>query len=388
MQYRRFGRLDWQVSALGFGAMRLPASDGRAFSANVIEDEAIRMIRRAIDAGVNYVDTAYGYHDGRSEVVTGKALADGYREKVSLATKSPVWLVKEPGDFDKYLDEQLTRLGTDHIDCYLFHGLGRKRWEETVLKLDLLRRAEAALQDGRIRQVGFSFHGKAEEFPVIVDGYDRWTFCQIQYNYLDIENQAGVKGLRYAASKGLAVIVMEPLLGGKLARPPESVQPLFDRAPVRRSPAEWALQWLWNQPEVALVLSGMSTMAQVEENLAFAARSGVNTMTGEEQQFIAQVREHYQGLTPIPCTQCGYCLPCPQGVYIPGNLDLYNDAVVHHDFPASREVYQRFIGEPARAARCTQCRECEPKCPQNIAISEWLAKIAAAWEPGPGDSPA
>lgn len=375
MRFRKFGPDDWQVSALGFGAMRLPSHDNRPFSGDVDERESIRMIRHAIDEGVNYVDTAYPYHDGRSEVVVGKALEDGYRHKVRLATKSPVWAIKETADFDKYLNEQLTRLHTDHIDYYLFHGLGKSRWGSFIAKLNLLKPAEAAQRDGRIGAIGFSFHGPQEEFPPIVDGFDHWAMCQIQYNYMDIENQAGVKGLKYAAAKGIPIVVMEPLMGGRLARPPASIKAIFDRFDSDHSPADWALHWVWNQPEVALLLSGMSSMEQLKQNLKAADQSGIGTLSAEELALLDEVREAYKDLVPIPCTKCGYCCPCPQGVDIPGCLGLYNDGFIYGDAGASRFMYSRFIPESAHANACTQCRECEEKCPQKIIISEWLAKV-------------
>jgi predicted aldo/keto reductase-like oxidoreductase len=377
MRFRKFGKLDWPPSALGFGCMRLPTRDGKPFSGEVIEDESIRIIRLGIDRGVNYVDSAYGYHNGNSELVLGKALLDGYRQKVMLATKSPVWAIKQAEDFDRCLGEQLKKLQTDHIDFYLFHGLGAKRWHDVVLKFDLLRRAEAAKQDGRIGHIGFSFHDQYDAFQEIVDGYDQWEFCQIQYNYLDIENQAGTKGLQYAASKGLAVVVMEPLMGGKLARPPAQVQQIFDNFEPKRTPADWALQWVWNQPEVSLLLSGMSSARQVEENLASAERSAVNSLDAEALRLFQDVRQAYKDLTPIPCTQCGYCMPCPSGVDIPTNLEAYNNAMVHNDLHSARFFYQRFVAEGARASACTQCQECDPKCTQGIIISEWMPKVDA-----------
>ena len=223
MQYRNFGKLDWKASALGFGCMRLPTSDGERLSPNILEDEAVRMIRYAVDRGVNYLDTAYPYHGGQSEIVVGKALLGGYREKVKLATKLPVWMVEGPADFDRLLGEQLKKLQSGYIDFYLLHALGRSRWRDIVLKHDLLGRAKAALDDGRIRHLGFSFHDDYEGFEEIVNGSDLWSFCQIQYNYMDTENQAGTRGLKLAASKGLAVVVMEPLMGGRLASPPKDV---------------------------------------------------------------------------------------------------------------------------------------------------------------------
>jgi predicted aldo/keto reductase-like oxidoreductase len=239
MQYRKFGKLDWNVSALGFGCMRLPVHNGDI--GNIQEAEAIRMIRTAIDAGVNYVDTAYPYHNGMSEVVTGKALQDGYRDRVKLATKSPVWAIQSSADFDKFLNEQLGKLRTDRIDFYLLHALNNERWHQIIRKHDILKQAEAAIQDGRIGHLGFSFHDHYRTFPEIVDGYDHWTFCQIQYNYMDIDQQAGMKGLQYAAAKGLAVVVMEPLLGGKLANPPQPIQAVFDSLTVKRSAVGFAM---------------------------------------------------------------------------------------------------------------------------------------------------
>jgi predicted aldo/keto reductase-like oxidoreductase len=250
MQYRNFGKLDWKASALGFGCMRFPTADGDRLSPNIDEAEALRMVHHAIDNGVNYLDTAYPYHGGQSEIVVGKALQGGYREKVKLATKLPVWLVESPADFDRLLNEQLAKLQTDHIDFYLLHALSGPRWRDIVLKHGLLERAEAALADGRIRHLGFSFHDEYEAFEEIVNGTDLWSFCQIQYNYMDTESQAGVRGLKLAASKGLAVVVMEPLMGGRLADPPKDILEAMNHFPTRRSPVEWALQWLWDQPEV------------------------------------------------------------------------------------------------------------------------------------------
>ena len=370
MQYRQFGKLDWKVSALGFGCMRLPTQGDE--SKNIDEPEATRMLRHAIDQGLNYVDTAYPYHGGNSELFVGRALQDGYREKVKLATKLPCWLVKASEDFDRYLDEQLEKLQTDHIDFYLLHALNKDSWQK-MRDLEVLKQAEGALADGRIRYLGFSFHDEYEVFQEIVDAYD-WTFCQIQYNYMDIENQAGTKGLRHAAAKGLAVVIMEPLLGGKLVNPPDPIQALWDSAPTKRAPADWALQWLWNQPEVALVLSGMSTMQHVEENLASADVSGIGTLASDELAMFDQVRKKYDELCPIPCTKCGYCMPCPNGVDIPRNFGVYNEGVMYEKPDKAREGY-KWIDEEKRASACIQCRECEEKCPQSILISEWMPVV-------------
>jgi len=384
MKYRKFGRLDWNVSALGFGAMRLPTKDGRGYSDQVEEAESIAMIRRGIDAGINYVDTAYPYHGGQSEVVLGKALKDGYRRKVKLATKSPVWMIQKPEDFDIYLREQITRLQAEHVDFYLLHSLTTARWAE-VLKHDVLARAEAAVKDGRIGHIGFSFHDNHETFRKIVDAYAGWTLCQIQYNYMDIDNQAGTKGLRYAAEKGLAVVVMEPLFGGRLANPPAAVAEVLAGDPARRTAADIALQWVWNHAEVATVLSGMSRMAQVEENLRSAERARAGSLGPADLALVDRLREAYRQRAAVPCTKCDYCLPCPNGVSIPRNFELYNDAVIHEDPTLPRFTYGRFLTETERAGHCSACKECEEKCPQAIPISEWMPKVhdLLGAKPGP-----
>ena len=377
MQYRSFGRLDWKVSALGFGCMRFPTSDGERLSPNIVEAESLRMVRCAIDNGVNYLDTAYPYHGGQSEVVVGKALRGGYRERVKLATKLPVWLVEGPADFDRLLNEQLEKLQTGYIDFYLLHALSHSRWRDIVLKHKLLDRAEAALADGRIRHLGFSFHDEYEGFEEIVNGSDLWSFCQIQYNYMDTENQAGVRGLKLAASKGLAVVIMEPLMGGRLADPPKDVLEAMENFPARRSPAEWALQWLWDQPEVSVVLSGMSTMTQVEENLRFADRSRIGSFSPADQALIAEVREKYCARTVIPCSKCNYCMPCPNGVYIPANFEFFNYARLYDDVAGARFKYQVFLTEEQRSGSCIACGACEELCPQKIEIGEWMPKVTA-----------
>jgi predicted aldo/keto reductase-like oxidoreductase len=378
MRYIRFGQLDWQVSALGFGAMRLPIIDDDP--ARIDEPEAIRMIRHAIDQGVNYVDTAYPYHRETSEPLVARALHDGYRERVRVATKMPCWLVKEYGDFDRYLNEQLERLEIPKIDFYLLHGLGEQRWSE-MRDLKVLDWAEGAMADGRIGHLGFSFHDQVEAFEKIVDGYDNWTFCQIQYNYMDEEHQAGTRGLKYAADRGLAVVVMEPVRGGQLAKNlPSQVMDLWNSAPIQRSPAEWALRWVWDRPEVTVVLSGMSTMEQVVENLATAADSGPGRLTADELVLIERVRDTFRGLAPIPCTDCQYCLPCPNGVSIPRILAIYNEVMTYQDPGRGRWFYSN-IPEGERADACIACGDCEQVCPQHITIIEWLEKAHELLKP-------
>ncbi len=369
MQYRTFGTLDWKPSALGFGAMRLPIIDGDP--SRIDEKEAQTMVRYAIDHGVNYVDTAYPYHRGTSESFLGKALQDGYRERVKLATKMPCWLIKTPEDFDTYLDEQLTRLQTEYIDFYLLHALNKETWP-TMLELKVFDWAEKAIHDKRIRYLGFSFHDEYELFKEIVDSHN-WTFCQIQYNYMDEDYQAGTKGLHYAASKGLAVVVMEPIRGGQLANPPESIQKLWDSTPTKRRSADWALQWVWNHPEVSLLLSGMSTLEQVNQNVTSADKSRPELLTEEELAVIARVRDTYRELCPIPCTGCEYCIPCPHNVKIPEIFEIYNEAVMYNALTSAKRMYQ-FVKEEERADKCEQCGECEEKCPQKLGIRELLSK--------------
>jgi predicted aldo/keto reductase-like oxidoreductase len=346
-------------------------------SPNINVTEATRMVRHAIDNGVNYIDTAYPYHGGQSEIVVGRALKDGYREKVKLATKLPVWMVESPADFDRLLDEQLEKLQTSYIDFYLLHALGRSRWRDIVLKHDLLGRAKAALDDGRIRHLGFSFHDDYESFEEIVNGSDLWSFCQIQYNYMDTENQAGTRGLKLAASKGLAVVVMEPLMGGRLAEPPKDVLEAMESCALRRSAAEWALQWLWDQPEVSVVLSGMSDMSQVEENLHSADRSRIWSFSPAELALIAEVKEKYSARIAIPCSKCNYCMPCPNGLNIPANFEFFNYAHLFDDVAGARYKYQIFLTEEQRSGACIDCGTCEGLCPQKIPISDWMPKVSA-----------
>ena len=374
MQYRTFGKLDWRGSALGFGCMRLPILNNDYGTIN--EPEAIRMLRHAIDQGVTYVDTAYGYHRGNSEFLVGKALQDGYREKVSLATKMPCWLVETAADFDRLLNEQLAKLQTDHVDFYLLHALGGERWR-MVRDLGVVDWLEQARASGRIRHVGFSFHDKLDVFKEIVDGNPNWDFCQIQYNYMDVNNQAGTEGLRYANARGLGVVVMEPLLGGRLVNPPQPVQALWDTAPVQRSAADWALQWLWNQPEVSVVLSGMSTMQQVEENLISGSHARTEQFDENDLALVEKVRVQYNELCQVPCTHCDYCQPCPNKVNIPRIFEIYNQASMYNIIDAMRRDYERMPMEE-RADMCLACQECEEKCPQHIQISTWMPIVHEA----------
>jgi hypothetical protein len=380
MQYRKFGSLDWDASALGFGAMRLPTLDGD--SSKIDELEATAMIRRAIDAGVNYVDTAWGYHQEQSEPFLGRALKDGYREQVFLATKMPSWLVKEEADFDRFLEEQLKRLDVDHLDVYLLHTLNARYWKN-YQDLDVFSWAEKRMAEGLFHHFGFSFHDDYPVFEQIVNGYDNWAMAQIQYNYIDIDNQAGMKGLKLAAARGLAVVVMEPLRGGQIAKnpPPVPVAETWAQSERDWTPVAWALNWLWDQPEVTMALSGMSTMEHVVENLALAEVSAVGVLTDADRALVTEARAAYKSLQPIPCTQCEYCLPCPSGVAIPRIFSVYNEAVAFDAWENARWEHNNFIKPEAWADNCVECGDCEAVCPQSIKIIEWLAtaheKLAA-----------
>jgi len=337
MQYRKFGKLNWKVSALGFGAMRLPVLN--RVQTDIDEPQAIQMIRYALDHGVNYIDSAYVYHGGKSEVLVGKALQDGYRAKTKIATKIPSAQVVSYEACDRILGEQLKRLQTDKIDFYLLHGLNKGVWPK-ILEVKYFDWAEKQIAAGRIGHICFSFHDDLATFKKIIDGYDNWTMAQIQYNFMDEKYQAGTTGLKYAAEKGVAIVVMEPLRGGRLSRiPPEPVQKIWDSAPVKRSPIEWAFRWVWNHPEVTTALSGMSKIEHVLENVKIAETAGISKLTKEELELIKKAKDAYRALTPVNCTSCRYCMPCPHGVDIPRVFELYNEGVIYNFPQNSRGVY-------------------------------------------------
>lgn len=373
MQHRSFGKSGFDVSILGFGCMRLPLLPGENGSepdaGRIDEAEATKMIRYAIDNGVNYIDTAYPYHRGSSETLVGKALKDGYREKVKLATKLPVWLMKTKEDFDKYLDEQLEKLQTDHVDVYILHALNKERWN-TIKELDVLGSMKKAIESGKVKHAGFSFHEDINFFRTILDSFD-WGMCQIMFNYM--EDREWEKHISYANSKGIAIVVMEPLLGGKLANiPPAEVAKVWKESGYDRSPADWALKWIYNYPEITLALSGMSTMEQVVENLKIAENSMPGTLSEKELNTIDKVRELYTGMTKVKCTGCEYCLPCPNNVSIPEIFSYYNEAATYNIHEASVKNYAGLRKSSKDASLCVECGKCEEACPQKLPIIRHL----------------
>ena len=379
MRYRKVPKTGDELSILGFGCMRLAQKDGR-----IDEERAAGQIRHAIEQGVNYVNTAWPYHGGESEPFLGRALAGGYRERVRLATKLPAWLVKDRADMDRFLDEQLQRLATPRIDYYLVHSLQGDGWDR-MAALGVAEFLDRAKADGRIGNAGFSYHGSREDFKRIADAYP-WEFCQIQYNYLDEERQAGTEGLRYAALKGMGVIVMEPLRGGTLAAsPPGAIEALWREAERPRTPAEWALSWVWHHPEVTVALSGMNDEAQVEENLRISEYALPGALTASEIELIGRVGRKYREIMKVGCTGCGYCQPCPSGVNVPGAFDLFN---AFHTFGKVHEAGFLYVlrasgaltGRPAYASLCARCLECVPKCPQSLAIPDLLEQVVREFE--------
>jgi predicted aldo/keto reductase-like oxidoreductase len=378
MLYRRMESTGDELSILGFGAMRLARKGGR-----IDEERATRQIRGAIDRGLNYVDTAYPYHMGTSEPFIGRVLRDGYRERVKLATKLPPWQVNTREDMDRILSEQLERLRTDHIDYYLVHALNGENWKK-MRELGVQEFLRSAESDGRIVNAGFSFHGRLPDFKEIIDA-GGWRFCQIQYNFLDEKFQAGTEGLEYAAAGGLGIVVMEGLRGGVLGRvPPPAVQAIWDEAEIKRSPAEWALRWIWNRPEVSVVLSGMNEEAHIEENFRAANEAYPNSLTDGELDLVRRAADAYRDLMASDCTGCRYCLPCPSGVDIPGCLGALNSTRAFKDKGAARG-YMFFIsgaagGAPSVASLCTECGTCLPRCPQGVPIPDVLKQAAAEFE--------
>lgn len=371
------GKTGDKVSILGYGCMRFPKKDGK-----IDEERAEKQVVSAIRQGVNYFDTAYMYPN--NETVLGKILAKGYRDKVLIATKLPLPLVHSRKDMDALLDTQLKRLQTDHIDYYLMHSvMSREGWQR-MHQLGIEDFLEKAKQAGKIRRIGFSYHGEREQFKAIVDDYP-WDFCQIQYNYMDEHYQAGKEGLMYAASKGLGVVIMEPLRGGFLTgKMPEAIQDLWARAEVKRTPAEWALRWVWNHPQVSVVLSGMNEEAHVEENIRIAESAYPQSLSAGESELIDKVKASLGRMMKIGCTGCGYCMPCPAGVNIPMCFSAYNNRQLFGDrmFQMSYVGFTSGVdgGKPSYASLCRDCGKCEKHCPQSLPIRRHLKEVSRDME--------
>lgn len=375
MQYRTFNKTGEKISLLGTGTMRLPLNPDKT----VDRAAAISMIRRSIDEGVNYVDTAYMYHDGESERIVGEALKDGYREKVLLADKMPVWFAKDEEKMRAIFDEQFQRLDVDVIDMYLVHNITVPIWKRAK-KFHLMEFLREKQAEGKIRHIGFSFHDELPFFKEVIDEED-WDFCQIQLNYMDKDFQAGEEGLRYAASKGVPVVVMEPLKGGKLTDAlPRTVEALWKETEIQRTPAEWALRWVADHPEVMTILSGMSAPEQLEENLRILSGAEPGCLTDQEHLIIDQVSAEYNKLIQYSCTACKYCLPCPQKIDIPTAINYYNEWFLYEGNPKLKADYPVWLTKGRQPGDCISCKACEGHCPQHLPISEIMKKTAEIYE--------
>lgn len=381
MQYRSFNNKDFDISTLGFGCMRLPVLEGEPGERtdNIDEEKSIKLIRYAIDHGVNYFDTAYTYNQGLSEVILGQALKNGYREKVKVATKIPFWRASNHDNLYKMFYEELERLGLDYIDMYLLHMLSHMNWNmvEDLRVFDFLNQLR---EEGKIKYVGFSFHDGVHLLKEIIAAYD-WDFCYIQLNYLDENYQAGLKGARYAYNKGLAVIAMEPLRGGGLVNDlPKEAKNIWNQAQIKRSPAEWGFRWVCNHPEISAVLSGMNTFAQLKENLITFETAYPSSLTTEELNLIKRVKEVYQRKIKVNCTQCNYCMPCPQGVFIRGIFNFYNNESIFNKRKEALDFYERMKKIKRDYSACTECKRCERLCPQHLPVTKHLKEAHLAFE--------
>lgn len=379
MQYREMGKTGEKVSALGYGCMRFPKINGK-----IDEERTKKQILSAIEQGVNYFDTAYIYPN--SEAVLGGILAGGYREKVMIATKIPPFLVRSAKDMETILETQLKRLKTDYIDYYLLHSLTTRESWERMKQLGIEEFIDRKQKAGTIRRIGFSYHGESKDFKAITDDYP-WDFCQIQYNYMDEKSQAGKEGLIHAASKGLGIVVMEPLRGGILAgNMPQDIERIWEEAGIGGTPAEWALRWVWNHPEVSVVLSGMNREEQLEENIRIAQTIMPNSLSDKKLKCIDEVKTALRNKIKVGCTGCGYCMPCPAGVNIPVCFSYYNDKSVYE---GEKSVSMHYIGmlsgfdggKPSYASLCKDCGKCEQHCPQGLPIRKHLKDVSREMEP-------
>lgn len=380
MLYRQLGKTGIELSNLGFGCMRLPVIDHKP--EKIDYTKGIQLLHYAIDHGVNYVDTAYFYHAatfgqrGESEPFVGEALTGGWRKKIHLATKMPLFFLKQKEQMDTFLKEQLERLKTDYLDFYLLHGLNGETWER-MKALGVREFLDKKKAEGKLRFPAFSFHGQAQDFIRICDEYD-WAFGQVQYNYMDVNFQAGYKGLKYASDKGIGIVVMEPLKGGKLAQKiPQEMMSVFDSFPVKRSPAEWALRFVWNEKGVSSVLSGMNSMEQVVENIHTAEEGIPGSLKKDELLIFDQLRNSMGSKIKADCTECRYCMPCTSGVDIPDVLAALNNASIWND---PNPWLTGYVSIKGKAGKCTECRDCEEICPQGLPISSLMKEAVALFK--------
>lgn len=385
MQYRNYGKLGYQVSALSMGCMRLPRIIRKGSSeADVDREKAHEMIRYAADHGVTYFDSAYGYHNRTSEEVLGEALEGGRREKVKIATKQPFGVMQDLRsgggktileNARRNLENSLKKLRTSYIDVYLIHNIGTSSWED-IKKNKVIEEYEKFRAEGMIKAIGFSYHGHFPCFKEVLEFYD-WGMCQMQQNFLDINNEATEEGIHLAGKKGCALVIMEPLRGGGLAFPPAKVKAVYDEYPVKRSAVEWAFRHALNYPEVSTILSGMTTLAQLKENIEIFSKPDAvaNCLNPQEKAVIAKAKTAYESTISIPCTGCEYCMPCPHGVGISGVFARYNEGTMFENFTQPSRSYSFMTKMKADASFCQECGECEPKCPQQIQIIKEL-KVA------------
>ncbi len=375
MKYRKFLKGNIDISSLGFGTMRFPTIKNEG---DIDIQKTTEMLDYAIYNGLNYIDTAFTYHNGMSENFLGDYLEKRkVRDKSFLATKMPVWKIEKYSDLDYYFNIQLRRLRTSYIDFYLLHSLWQGSWEK-VKNLNMLDFLIKKKEEGKIRFFGFSFHDEFNVFKEIIDYYN-WDFCQIQLNYMDIDYQAGERGLKYAYEKGIQAIIMEPLKGGKLANPPQSIRNVFDEYKIKKSPVEWALSFLLNKKEILLILSGMSSFEQVKENIEVASKYEINSLNEDELKILSIARNEWLNIKSIGCTNCKYCMPCPNGVNIPKNFEIYNNYIMYGDLNESVSKYQ-YLKEEESASNCRECGTCETLCPQNLEIIKLLKLVSKTFK--------
>ncbi len=371
MEYREMKKLGVKPSLLGFGCMRFPTNEDKSID----EEKAQALLDKAISSGVTYIDTAYPYHEKTSEEFVGRALSKYNRSTYFLATKLPVWLVEEPSDVRKYFEEQCKNLNTDYIDFYLLHALNKERWD-AVKKHKMIEEVEKLREEGRIRFIGFSFHDEYPVFEEIVK-YREWDFCQIQLNYVDTNIQQGMKGYELADKLGIPIVIMEPVKGGALAKLPEQMGNILNEIDSDKSVASWAFRYIASLSNVKVVLSGMSDMHQVEDNLnTFNDFKPLNSL---EMEAVEKVTQIYRSRQMNDCTGCNYCMPCPFGVNIPGNFGIWNQGSIYEDLEGAKGKYHR-LDEGKRATACEECGACESQCPQSIPIIEDLKRVAAQFD--------